>query len=120
MKNYFIYLPNRKSHDPWECAATSVGYSKIAPYHDYPPLRHPVDHHFTWANGRVLQTYQIIYISEGRGAFESERTAKRSRVGPGKLLPPIPRISRLFSPAAKTLRAAHRIQFQTAPFDHSD
>jgi hypothetical protein len=63
MKNYFIYLPNRKSRDPWECAATSVGYSKIAPYHDYPPLRHPVDHHFTWANGRVLQAYQIIYRS---------------------------------------------------------
>ena len=83
MKNYFIYLPNRKSHDPWECAAISVGYSKIAPYHDYPPLRHPVDHHFTWANGRVLQAYQIIYISEGRGVFESESTNKRSRVGAG-------------------------------------
>jgi hypothetical protein len=80
MKNYFIYLPNRKAPDPWECIATSVGYSKIMPCRDYPPLHHPVDHHFTWANGRVLQAYQIIYISEGCGVFESESTTKRLRV----------------------------------------
>src|SRR5258708_19378643 len=105
MKNYFIYLPNRKSHDPWECAATSVGYSKIAPYHDYPPLRHPVDHHFTWANGRVLQAYQIIYISEGRGVFESESTTKRSRVGAGRVLLLFPRVWHCYAPGEKTCLA---------------
>src|SRR5258708_19086537 len=107
MKNYFIYLPNRKSHDPWECAATSVGYSKIAPYHDYPPLRHPVDHHFTWANGRVLQAYQIIYISEGRGVFESESTTKRSRVGAGRGLPPFPPGLDSYAPGGKNGLAGH-------------
>ena len=102
MKNYFIYLPNRKSHDPWECVSTSVGYSKIAPYHEYPPLRHPVDHHFTWANGRVLQAYQIIYISEGRGVFESESTNKRSRVGAGNVLLLFPGIWHRYAPDEKT------------------
>ena len=119
MKNYFIYLPNRKSRDPWECAATSVGYSKIAPYHDYPPLRHPVDHHFTWANGRVLQAYQIIYISEGRGVFESESTNKRSRVGAGSVLLLFPGIWHRYAPDEKTGWAEHWIECNGGCFDRA-
>jgi AraC-like ligand binding domain len=119
MKNYFIYLPNRKSHNPWECVATSVGCSKIAPYHDYPPLRHPVDHHFTWANGRVLQAYQIIYISEGRGVFESESTAKRSRVGAGNVLLLFPGIWHRYAPDEKTGWAEHWIECNGGCFDRA-
>lgn len=119
MKNYFIYLPNRKSHDPWECVATSLGYSKIPPHHDYPPLRHPVDHHFTWANGRVLQAYQIIYISEGRGVFESEGLTKRWRVGSGSVLLLFPGVWHRYAPDDKTGWAEHWIECSGGCFDRA-
>jgi AraC-like DNA-binding protein len=110
MKNYFIYLPNRKSRDPWECVATSVGYSKIQPHHDYPPLRHPVDHHFTWANGRVLQAYQIIYLSEGRGVFESEGISRRRRMNAGDVLLLFPGVWHRYAPDEKTGWSEHWIE----------
>jgi hypothetical protein len=119
MKNYFIYLPNRKAPDPWECIATSVGYSKIMPYRDYPPLRHPVDHHFTWANGRVLQAYQIIYISEGCGVFESESTTKRWRVGTGSVLLLFPGVWHRYAPDEKTGWAEHWIECCGGCFDRA-
>lgn len=119
MKNYFIYLPNRKAPDPWECIATSVGYSKIMPYRDYPPLRHPVDHHFTWANGRVLQAYQIIYISEGCGVFESESTTKRWRVGTGSVLLLFPGVWHRYAPDEKTGWAEHWIECCGSCFDRA-
>ena len=119
MKNYFIYLPNSKSHDPWECVATSLGYSKILPHHDYPPLRHPVDHHFTWANGRVLQAYQIIYISEGRGVFESEGLTKRWRIGAGCVLLLFPGIWHRYAPDQKTGWAEHWIECSGGCFDRA-
>jgi AraC-like DNA-binding protein len=119
VKNYFIYLPNRKSRDPWECVATSVGYSKIPPYHDYPPLRHPVDHHFTWANGRVLQAYQIIYISEGGGVFESEGISRRRRVTAGDILLLFPGIWHRYAPDEKTGWSEHWIECNGACFDRA-
>jgi len=119
MKNYFIYLPNRKSRDPWECVTTSIGYSKIAPYLDYPPLRHPVDHHFTWTNGRVLQAYQIIYIAEGRGVFESEGISRRRRVGAGNVLLLFPGIWHRYAPDEKTGWSEHWIECNGGCFDRA-
>jgi AraC-like DNA-binding protein len=119
MKNYFIYLPNRKSQDPWECVATSLGYSKIPPHHIYPPVRHPVDHHFTWANGRVLRAYQIIYISEGRGVFESEGISRRWRVGAGSVLILFPGIWHRYAPDQKTGWAEHWIECSGECFDRA-
>jgi AraC-like DNA-binding protein len=119
MKNYFIYLPNRKLRDPWECVARSVGYSKIAPHQGYPPLRHPVDHHFSWANGRVLRAYQIIYIAEGRGVFESEGTAKRWRVGAGIVLLLFPGVWHRYAPDEKTGWAEHWIECNGGCFDRA-
>lgn len=119
MKNYFIYLPNRKSQDPWECVATSLGYSKIPPHHIYPPVRHPVDHHFTWANGRVLRAYQIIYISEGQGIFESEGISRRWRVGAGSVLILFPGIWHRYAPDQKTGWAEHWIECGGECFDRA-
>jgi AraC-like DNA-binding protein len=38
----------------------------------YPLLEHPTHHSFTWNQGRILDEYQIIYITKGEGVFESE------------------------------------------------
>ena len=71
MRNYFVYLPQQPPGAIWGCTATSVGFARVGPRAKYPPTKHPADHHFEWARGRVLQSYQILFISEGAGLFES-------------------------------------------------
>ena len=51
---------------------------------DYPSSEHPAHHYFDWSGGRVLDEYQVIYISKGDGFFESvnclERTIKEGTI----------------------------------------
>ena len=102
MTNYFVYLPDRRDRGPWECTATSAGYERVSPGSPYPPRRHPVDHHFTWANGRVLPAYQILYITEGKGYFESEVSAQKQTVEAGSVLILFPGVWHRYSPESKT------------------
>ncbi len=95
MINYFIYLPNRPEQSPWECTATAIGHERVLPGSQYPPRRHPVDHHFTWEDGRVLHAYQILYITEGKGYFESGISHKRQQIDGGCIVILFPGIWRL-------------------------
>ena len=53
----------------WGTAVNSAGFQEVRPGEAYPPGNHPSRYIFTVANGRVLQEYQLIYITEGRGKF---------------------------------------------------
>lgn len=70
-QDYFAYLPENRLCRAWGCTALSVGHTRIAPGSDYPPVRHPDDHHFVWEKGRTLQAYQFALISEGRGQLSA-------------------------------------------------
>ena len=102
MTNYFVYLPDRLEHGPWECTATSVGHQNVLAGSSYPPRRHPVDHYFTWENGRVLNAYQLVYITNGRGYFESEISDRKFSIEGGSLLILFPGVWHRYSPDRKT------------------
>ncbi|MBR5176809.1 MAG: AraC family transcriptional regulator [Bacteroidales bacterium] len=53
----------------WGTAVNSVGFQEIAPGMSYPPRNHPSRYIFTIESGRVLEEYQLLYITEGRGKF---------------------------------------------------
>ncbi len=55
----------------WGLYMTVAGYAQIPPAITYPPREHPSGYYFTWEKGRILQEYQINYITEGSGIFES-------------------------------------------------
>jgi AraC-like DNA-binding protein len=103
VKSYNAYLgiPGRQE-DPWECTATSVGYERVQPGSPYPPRRHPVDHHFDWDHGRVLSAYQLVYVIEGQGAFESEVSPKCHRIEAGAVMTLFPGIWHRYAPDPKT------------------
>jgi AraC-like DNA-binding protein len=119
VRNYFIYLPDRRSQDPWECVATSAGFTKVLAGSPYPPVRHPVDHHFSWASGRVLQAYQIIYITTGRGYFESEATPARTRIESGSIVLLFPGVRHRYAPDPKTGWVEHWIECRGSCFDRA-
>jgi len=73
MKDYHVYFPGDYTGAIWGCVTTGIGFSHVVPpCKPYPVLRHPLDHHFDWSQGRVFQHYQVLFIAQGRGVFESE------------------------------------------------
>lgn len=71
------YLVANKSDRLWGLAVHSVGSQSIAPGEPYPPTGHPSRYLFSEERGRVLQEYQLLYITEGQGWFRSATLAHR-------------------------------------------
>jgi len=65
----------------WGAAINSVGFQDIAPGMEYPPKNHPSRYIFTAQNGRILNEYQLLYITNGKGKFSS------ASLGKGKYVP---------------------------------
>lgn len=77
MKEFALYIPDGGTTAAWGVAVTACGFVRTPPGSVYPPNpgRHPSDHLFLLPkNGRILDCYQIIYISAGSGHFESAKT----------------------------------------------
>ncbi len=70
--DFAIYLPQPEGPNAWGMEISGAGAAMIAPGMAYPPEHHPSDHYFDWNQGRILETYQIILISNGAGTIESE------------------------------------------------
>jgi AraC-like DNA-binding protein len=79
MQDYFSYLPRPEGPLVWGVAVTGAGFTRIPPGGDYPPkhFHHPSDHMFTWDQGRVLETWQVLLIHKGSGWFESKPTGRQ-------------------------------------------
>lgn len=119
MRDYFVYLPQQPPGNIWDCTATSVGFARVVPHAKYPPARHPADHHFEWSHGRILQCYQIIFIAEGSGVFESEHTREPQPVESGTVLLLFPGVWHRYAPDIATGWAEHWIECQGPIFDEA-
>ena len=71
MINYYKYLPVSAEDQRWGMYVLNAGCNSIGRKEAYPRPGHPAHHHFRWEQGRVLQEFQLIYISRGAGSFES-------------------------------------------------
>lgn len=99
--DYRRYLVLPPESEAWGIAVTGCGRQTCHAGATYPPSGHPPDHHFSWENGRVLGACQIVYISEGRGLFESHATGL-IQVGPGTALVVLPGVWHRYAPDPQT------------------
>ncbi|MFD0793111.1 AraC family transcriptional regulator [Mucilaginibacter litoreus] len=74
MINYYKYLPISDEDTRWGLSVVNVGCTRVKADSAYPVSDHPGHHKFNWKKGRVLNEYQIIYITAGKGIFESDST----------------------------------------------
>jgi len=88
MQNSFKYLTHNPEDKNWGLYITVAGSARVEPESDYPPTGHPTGYHFNWHNGRVLQEYQINYITEGEGLMETREGTYPVREGCVILLRP--------------------------------
>ncbi len=84
MKEYLKYLTSSEEDINWGLYLNVAGRAKIKPDITYPPRKHPSGYLFSWETGRILQEYQLIYITEGAGVFENKQG--KLQLKPGSLL----------------------------------
>jgi AraC-like DNA-binding protein len=116
-EDYFVYLPDNRLCAAWGSMAVSTGFTRIPPGSPYPPQRHPDDHHFDWARGRILNAYQIVLISEGRGRLEYGRPGQQVDVGAGAAFLLFPGVWHRFAPEPATGWTEHWIECRGNAFD---
>jgi AraC-like DNA-binding protein len=79
---YLLVSDRDKSFGLW---VNTVGYQPIPKGKQYPLTDHPSSYYFNTEKGRVLKEFQLLYITNGQGYFESE-TTKRTKVEKGTII----------------------------------
>lgn len=65
------YMMSNEQDVSWGLTVTTAGHQNIPPNSEYPSTNHPVRYLFSTERGRVLNEYQLVYITRGRGTFVS-------------------------------------------------
>lgn len=100
-KSRFRYLPVLTEQRKWGLFLTDCGYTVIEPGTPYPPGGHPDAYADGWKKGRTLDEYQVIYITRGRGTFET-RGAGRRAIEAGDVFVLFPGVWHRYTPDPET------------------
>jgi AraC-like DNA-binding protein len=79
------YLTINEDDINWGLTVTTVGYQSVPANSRYPSRDHPSRYWFNPDTGRILQEYQLIYITRGAGHFSSSHL-KNTAAGEGTML----------------------------------
>lgn len=103
LENYIHikYLIANEQDALWGLTISSVGFQHIEKDSPYPPVNHPSRYFFSTENGRVLDEYQLLYISRGKGSFVSTEQ-KRTDVKEGTMFLLFPGEWHSYKPDAET------------------
>lgn len=71
MKKDFKYLVANAHDRQWGLTVSTVGYEEIEPGDEYPTRGHADGYFFDVEKGRVLDEYQLQYVVDGDGVFQS-------------------------------------------------
>ena len=106
----FRYLQTTPRDKSWGLAVTTVGFQHVHPGDDYPLSVHPAGYCFQENKRRVLNEYQLYYITRGAGYFESA-SCSRTRIEAGMMFMLFPGEWHTFAPDPETGWDDHWIGF---------
>lgn len=101
----------------WGLTVSSVGFQHIEAGVKYPPQNHPAHYLFSTKRGRVLNEYQLLYITHGKGVFESSN-CKQTEIKEGNMFLLFPDEWHLYSPDAQTGWDEYWIGFKGVNMDN--
>lgn len=78
------YLLSNPNDYKWKLTINSVGCQEVGPGMPYPPSDHPSRYLFSLQKGRILNEYQLLYISKGKGVLYSETLGRNNGVQIGE------------------------------------
>ncbi len=70
MDSFFKYVSPSREDEKWGLYLKVAGREIISKSSNYPSATHPRNYYFNWDKGRVLDEFQINYITEGSGVYE--------------------------------------------------
>lgn len=85
----------------WGVDMLHVGHYIHEPKANYPDLQHPDPYYFNWEKGRVLNEFQLVYVSNGQGVFEADGVPQ-TRVEAGTAFLLFPGVWHRYRPAENT------------------
>ena len=85
---YFKYLTANKTDIDWGLFLKVAGFTENPPNAPYPLTQHPSGYHFSWEKGRILDEFQISYITKGKGILETERESYQIKSGTAFMILP--------------------------------
>lgn len=109
-KNFSRYFPVSARDRKWGWYVTTAGRAQILPGESYPPAGHPKEYNFDWTKGRALHDHEMVYISHGRGIFESQHSAPQP-IEAGQVILLFPGVWHRYRPEAKTGWNEHWVGF---------
>ncbi|MEA4983605.1 MAG: AraC family transcriptional regulator [Paludibacter sp.] len=63
------YMVTSEEDELWGLTVTTVGHQQIEGNDIYPPKDHPSGYYFNPDKGRILNEFQLLYITDGNGVF---------------------------------------------------
>lgn len=105
------YLNINATDEKWGIVVTTAGSQLIPPHSHYPLPQHPLSYIFCSQQGRVLEEYQLVYISKGSGLFES-RSCKKRPVKAGTMILLFPGEWHTYSPDPESGWYEHWVGFK--------
>ncbi|WP_295937190.1 AraC family transcriptional regulator [uncultured Alistipes sp.] len=99
--DFFRYLTIGSADEEWGIVVSTVGYQFIPPQAPYPLSAHPDDYNFNAQTGRILNEYQLVYITKGSGYFSSQ-SCKLQKVEAGTMILLFPGEWHYYYPDKKT------------------
>lgn len=96
---FSTYLPVNREAERWEIWCNDAGFSRVPPGVSYPlnPGEHPRSFAANVTTGRVLDEFQVVYLTAGRGWFWSPVTGRRP-VAAGDAFILFPGVRHAYSP----------------------
>lgn len=82
----------------WGLTVTTVGHQQINANESYPPLSHPSGYYFNVEKGRILNEYQLLYITNGKGVFSFGVDKHSALISEGKMFFLMPGVWHTYQP----------------------
>ena len=71
-QRFFRYLPRNPNEVDWGSSVLDAGHGTIMPNSEYSLPGHPEGHEFSWEKGRRLGAFTFVYITAGKGFYDSD------------------------------------------------
>ncbi|KAB2827041.1 MAG: AraC family transcriptional regulator [Paludibacter sp.] len=96
------YMVTSDEDELWGMTVTTVGHQIIEEGQVYPPQNHPSGYYFDPDKGRILNEYQLLYITNGNGIFNFGISKQNCFISEGKMFFLMPGVWHSYKPLPNT------------------
>lgn len=103
-QEYRKYLTAEERAEDWQIYCVDAGCTVVERGSNYPPnlRRHPPAYRANLKAGRVINEYQFVYITRGKGSFQSERSGPARHINAGAVFLLFPGVRHSYAPDPDT------------------